>query len=404
MSQAKRSHHFTMLQSGGAFQAAKRISEAIEQQGIRSELYVVNSPHMDLKSKIGAKLDHQLEIRNKEGFTVSHFRSYGTANRMFKTKPDGFGPSDIVNLHWIAGNNLEQNLDFLDLKPWFWTVHDENVFTSFCHVTHGCLGYLSGCLECPQAPKFMRNRVSQSYNKRRNFLTRERSNLTMIAPSNWMRKRLESFLDGKSTNVVTIKNPVPLNVFKPKPANTETKNSTTISLGYLGSNYSQSKNSREALGIIRKLVSENTHRKFKLICFGEPFNEVVEGPELRYVAQDSSQELIAEGLKELDVLIYTSNADNLPNFLSEAQACGVSVFALDRGGVGETFLDGKSGVLARDANQIYLALSNLIMHSEKMEFFRLNARIFAESNFNPSKIGKEYIDTYAYFNQFGRSH
>lgn len=404
MSQAKRSHHFTMLKSGGAFQAAKRISEAIELQGIQSELHVVNSPHMDLKSKIGAKLDHQLEIRNKEGFTVSHFRSYGTASKMFKTKLDGFGPSDIVNLHWIAGNNLERNLDFLNLKPWFWTVHDENVFTSFCHVTHGCLGYLSGCLECPQAPKLMRNRVSQSYNKRRSFLTRERSNLTMIAPSNWMRKRLESFLDGKSSNVVTIKNPVPLNVFKPKPAKIKTKNHTIISMGYLGSNYSQSKNSREALEIIRKLVGENTHCKFRLICFGEPFNEDIEGPEMHYVAHDSSQELIAEEMRELDVMIYTSNADNLPNFLSEAQACGVSVFALDRGGVGETFLDGKSGVLAKDANEIYLALSNLITHSEKLEFFSLNARIFAESNFNPAVIGKQYIDTYAYFNEFGRSH
>ncbi|WP_417514350.1 glycosyltransferase [Minwuia sp.] len=57
----------------------------------------------------------------------------------------------------------------------------------------------------------------------------------------------------------------------------------------------------------------------------------------------------------MDVLLLTSRTEGFPNVLVEAQATGCPVVATDAGGARETFLDGKTGFLVREATPAALA-------------------------------------------------
>ncbi|HMN95826.1 MAG TPA: glycosyltransferase [Phycisphaerales bacterium] len=50
------------------------------------------------------------------------------------------------------------------------------------------------------------------------------------------------------------------------------------------------------------------------------------------------------------LLLLVSKAEGMPNVLIEAQSLGVPVIATDAGGAAETFADGRSGILCRDAS------------------------------------------------------
>jgi glycosyltransferase involved in cell wall biosynthesis len=386
--------HLNLLNSGGAFVAARRISDAIADQGIFSELKTLSPREKNLLQKIGGKGDYLLEKINPQNYTVSHFRTLGTAPVPPQNTDHRNNSQKIVNLHWMAGMNLELILNQALSPSWFWTVHDENVMTSYCHISGNCKQYETECRSCPQAPRILRGRVLQSFKRRARFLEENSSRLTLISPSNWMRNRLATGKNTSKLNVVTVRNPIPLDIFKPALPGAKIRDLEVMHIGYLGSNYAKSKNSVLAFNVLNAFIKSKPDTKFRLVCIGERFEKDPNEGVTRQIQSGSSEEEMAIHFRELDVLLYSSEADNLPNLLVEAQASGVAVIALDVGGVKETFLDGYSGLLCRDFRDLTNALEVLSNSRPKLDFFSRCAREFAEAKFNPSLIGKQYIELY----------
>jgi glycosyltransferase involved in cell wall biosynthesis len=383
--------HVSLLNTGGAFVAASRISKAISDQGVLSELKTLMPEKKNIIQKIGSKTDYLLQRANPSGHTVSHFRTLGVKPISRENMNLDCDSQKIVNLHWVAGMNIERILNQSLSLNWFWTAHDENVMTGYCHITGTCKKFEADCTFCPQAPSILKGRVKQSFHSRSQFFDENMSRLTLISPSNWMRDRLAKAKSTSKLNLVTIRNPVPLEIFKPLHG---VKDSKVISVGYLGSNYAKSKNSAAAFDVLKAFLQTSPDLNFKLVCIGEKF-ELDPNSEITVQIKPGSPEgVIARQFRELDILLYTSEADNLPNLLVEAQASGVVVVALDFGGIKETFSDGASGILCRDLRDLSNALEALSNSASKLDSFSRNARKYAEENFDPSSIGKHYINLY----------
>jgi glycosyltransferase involved in cell wall biosynthesis len=95
-----------------------------------------------------------------------------------------------------------------------------------------------------------------------------------------------------------------------------------------------------------------------------------------------------------DCAFSCSAEDALPNFLIEAQACGLPVVAMDYRGVKECFLPGKSGYLVENddldlfKNRVYQLISD---KSERRSMSE-HARQWAPPHFDPKVRLKEWVD------------
>ncbi len=93
------------------------------------------------------------------------------------------------------------------------------------------------------------------------------------------------------------------------------------------------------------------------------------------------------------IAIHASSKESLPNFLVEAQSFGLPVVAYDVDGVGETFLNEKSGFLIENENegQFVEKLSRIVeSHDLRLQMSQA-AREYARRNFSPETQISTYI-------------
>ena len=93
-----------------------------------------------------------------------------------------------------------------------------------------------------------------------------------------------------------------------------------------------------------------------------------------------------------DVFLNLSRADNLPNCLVEAAACGLPAVTLDNGGCGETVIHGTTGFAVKNAKEATEASAQLLSDSTTHEAFADAARQFACDNFSDKDYAQHIIE------------
>ncbi|MCA1748723.1 MAG: glycosyltransferase, partial [Sphingomonadales bacterium] len=101
-------------------------------------------------------------------------------------------------------------------------------------------------------------------------------------------------------------------------------------------------------------------------------------------------------LSAFDIFWQTSASEGLPNALIEAQFAGLPVIAFDVGGVGETFIDGETGVLVPSGDTGRLAAESLarLADREWIENARSKAPIQAAARFSADRFHSELTGLY----------
>lgn len=92
-------------------------------------------------------------------------------------------------------------------------------------------------------------------------------------------------------------------------------------------------------------------------------------------------------LQAADMCVHASRTESQPNALIEAQACGLPVVAWDTAGVGETFIDGESGLLVPygEVRGFAEAAARLIGDAGLRAAFGQRGRAFALEKFDDAK-------------------
>ena len=98
-----------------------------------------------------------------------------------------------------------------------------------------------------------------------------------------------------------------------------------------------------------------------------------------------------------DVLLFTSQEDNLPNMILEAMACSLPVVAYRVGGVPELVEHGKTGLLADpfDASSLCEHLRTILRNAELREGMGRTARFAVAASFTLEAQARLYRDLYA---------
>ena len=390
-----KTRHFSLLSHGGAWVASQRLANELSKLGVDSDAVGVKSnfqEHEFLLNRTGSKID--FEISKGSHIKGSLFKSTSVGKSILQSL--GREPMDLINLHWVPGritNSLEEVLRKFTVV---FTLHDMNLFTGFCHHSGSCSNFENNCQNCPQARTIMTRQISNSQQRKSKVLS-QIPNLQLISPSNWLASQAAKSSALKNAKITVIKNPVPLEIYKPGLKASKQRN--VIKLVILGSDSNHSKGVYRIIPVLRDLIGSYPTGFLQFLVLGRKHEELPQDIQEELIVSDNDV-LMSKALSSCDLVLYSSKFENFPSLLTESQACGVPILAMNVGGVGETFLPGNSGELVPESEiEFRNCLIQLLDSPQKLHEFSINARKFSEKEFCGADIAERYLEIYstAYF-------
>lgn len=348
--------------SGGAAIAAYRHHEAMKRNGIDSQMLVVNKYRSDIdivsypinkiRKFIYRVVNHALQ-RYYKFYATWSWNIIGCDLSEVKEVKE----ADIIILHWINQNFLSlKSLENIlrTRKPIYWFLHDMWPITGGCHHAFNCVAFQSYCRKCPLINnKKGSNRIKdiayRQFQYKKNVFDRY-TNLTFITPSKWLFENVKRSRLGKNHNILLSRNILDTELFSPKDKFESRKklslplNKKLILFGAdnIGSPYKGWSFLKEALNGL----SDN----YTCVIYGIANESEINGIRIPIInlGKINDIEKLIELYSACDVFVSPSLADNYPNVLIEAMACGLVCVGFNTGGIPEIIKSGENGYIVNE--------------------------------------------------------
>ncbi len=309
---------------------------------------------------------------------------------------------DVVNIHNLHGASLPATLpvELSRTAPVVWTLHDMWAFTGTCAYAMGCRKFESACEgTCPMAdtyPASPATRVPGQF-EQRVLALQAAGRIAFATPSKWLADEAQrGMLD--AFDVRAIPNSVELDRFRPIERNAA-RQSLDLPLGRpVFVTAATPGDPRKGASVLYEALARLNRPNTILLQLGGTMpDDLVGGWDHRVLTGIHDPRLMRRAYSAADAHILPTLADNLPNTLLEAAACGVPSIGSDVGGVGEAIDAGKTGWLVSpgDADALAVRIGGVIdQPADQADTQRRACRVFAESNFAPALQARRYIDLF----------
>jgi L-malate glycosyltransferase len=176
--------------------------------------------------------------------------------------------------------------------------------------------------------------------------------------------------------------------------------STHFKLIHISSFVEKAKNIRNLLDAVKIAHDTNQDIRLDLIGDGVDFNLVKAYANkipgnlgfIHFMGILTGQKLV-NAIQQSDVLIISSDYENLPCVITEAMACGLPIISTDVGGIHE-HITNEYGILVPPRDSEKLSKAILIMVNRAGQFDPINIRKYAVEQFSYESIGKMYLEIY----------
>lgn len=301
---------------------------------------------------------------------------------------------DVINLHILHCWNVNLPILFRFLKkskvPVIWTMHDCWAVTGQCpHFSMiRCSKWITGCYQCPQYREYPGVFVDQSklmWKLKKKWFT-SLDNMTIVAPSNWLKSVIErSYLQKYPVKVIN--NGINLNIFKPTDSNFRKIYNCKNKYIILGVAFDW--NNKKGLDVFIDL-SNYLDESYQIVLVGTDKNIDKKLPtKIISVNRTASQQELAEIYSVADVFINPTREDTFPTVNIEALACGTPVITFKTGGSPEC-IDSTCGfVVERDDIEMLIKKIKLVC---TQRFFLKDNCVIRAQNYNLDDKFNEYID------------
>ena len=412
---------FNTTLSGGAAIAARRLHHALLDSGTQSRFWYLGHKRQTVIDDASYTSAKNLWDR-KQNFLLSEIRKHFHKikfRRSLRGRPSGleiFSSSrtypqtqvdfkklgtDIVQLHWIV--KLIDYPSFFasipDDVPIVWTLHDMNPFTGGCHHADACRKFTSVCQYCPQLGRPGSHDVSRgTYEiKQRAF---ERKNMHIVTPSRWLESHVrQSALMGSAASIQTIRNGLNTSLFAPRDRALARKRFGLSEKDFvIGCGAAQLTNERKGFREFLDTYARLRNRKQCVaLAMGDGESPVHEsGISLRTTGYLEKASDIVDFYSALDIFVITSKAENLPQTVVEAMACGVPTVGFAVGGIPEIVQPGCTGLLGPvgDCHLLAQHIDSLIEWPEGRKQMGVESRKLAVREFNEEQQVQQYLELY----------
>ena len=371
---------------GGAYVACQRLYNALKKQG-------VDVSFVAIKATKWSFLWERFCIWVANRFSRKNLFAVSIANTGTDiSKLPEVCEADIIHLHWINQGGLSlhniQQIQALG-KPIVWTMHDMWPFTGICHHAYECLAYEKQCGRCPQASNILAKQVYE--NKRRVW-----HKMHFVGCSRWITALAEKSGLKLDNMVCSIPNPIDTELFCPI-----TKQEAKMELGLddkkkyvlfgAMNTTAPMKGFQYLLEADKLLHDENIQYLVVGKNSATLINQLAhEGIDLGYVTDERQKALIYNAA---DVFITPSLAENLPNMIMEAMACGTPCVGFKIGGIPEMIDHQINGYVAKYKNAEDLARGIEWVLSAKNDLNK-EARQKVMNAYSEEVVANQYIALY----------
>jgi len=388
----------------GASVSSYRFHKALLEKGFGSHILcgLKESLAFDSSLVIPGKFSYIPNALVGKAFNFFGLQSFGYPSSFFIKRSKLINNwADIVilrNLHWWYLS--------IGILPWIskkvpliWRLPDMWPLTGHCSYPYNCNRWLVGCGRCPNLgdyPELYIDTTQFLWKRKKRIYQKLKSKLVFVSPSKWLYTKLKQSPLTCDFHCEIIPTAIDLNTFKP-----ENKKEVRKTLGIrddervvMFSAFKISDKRKGASDIINIINNLSKQISFPLtvLCLGHtksdmPFSKKIKVVNAGFIRDDRA---IASYYNAADLYISMSKADNLPNTLVEASACGIPIVTLDRGGCKETLINNESGYLIENRKEAEQAILKLLTDTEKQKSFSSKAREFAEKKFSMDLQVKRY--------------
>lgn len=390
---------------GGAAISMYRLHQALQKKGQGSRILCGRkfSTDLDVKPIVPTKYGWFFNEVTDKLFNAIGLQAFGNlssfALRALQKELDW---AQIILLKNIHGHYLNLGaLPWLSQRaPIIWRLADMWPFTGHCAYSYECERWLTGCGHCPHLREYPALPVDTTHflwQRKKTLYSRLRGRLVIVSPSQWLLKLISRSPLLQEFPAVVIPSAVNLDIFRPglRAAARETlglRAEEKVVMFSAVNLHDERKGAPELLGVLERLARESA-RPLTVLTLGHHHFQGSLPASLRLVKIGfvSDDRFLALCYNAADVYLSLSRADNLPNTLIEAAACGLPVITLDRGGCAEAIDSGKSGYAVADSQEAGQRLVDLLKDDEKLGHFSRRAREVAQERFGMEAQGDAYI-------------
>lgn len=318
-------------------------------------------------------------------------------------------PPDIVHAHNLHGGYFDLTyLPALSRRlPVVLTLHDEWLLTGHCAYSFACTRWQHGCGHCPDLtiyPALAHD--GTAYNWQRKAAIYAQSRLYIATPSLWLMDHVQrSMLRPAAARVIP--NGIDLGVYHPAD-----RRAARLALGlppdrtillFVASGaptnpFKDYTTIAHAVARVAAALPEAAKSGLLFIALGGHANSesVQDGITIRHIPFQSDPTQVARYYQAADLFLHAARADNFPNTLLEAQACGTPVIATAVGGIPETLADGVTGLLVPPADSAAMAqrICDLLADAPRRAAMSHAAAAHARAHFDLNRQVDDYLTWY----------
>jgi glycosyltransferase involved in cell wall biosynthesis len=311
---------------------------------------------------------------------------------------------DIINLHNTVGAYFETSLvkKLSHIAPVVWTLHDMWSFTGNSSHAFNNVSWkhLRNDRELTKIPPTIGINTGSFLLRQKKRIYHD-SNLTIVTPSIWLTNLARQSPVFEGIYIEQIYNGVDLDVYKPQNKQTAklklkipSDNNTVMFSSHFLTKHNPWKGGTDLIEILRK-INAYTRKKISFLVLGEgKIDELhaFENFDIQYMGYVNDESKICDCLNASDLFIYPTRADNLPNSLVEAIACGTPCITFDIGGNKEIIRNNYNGIIIEpfDLESFARNTISLLENKTKLNEFYLNCEIMARKHFQLRAMIERY--------------
>ena len=232
----------------------------------------------------------------------------------------------------------------------------------------------------------------------------EKVMFTIVTPSKWLGECVENSRLFSRLKVVNIPNPIDLDRYRPVENKLDARiilglplDKKLILFGSIQANTDRRKGYHHLCAALEILGKSGIMKEdVELLIFGtlSMGKESLSGITAHHLGTIYDESLLIAIYNAADVMVLPTEADNLPNTIQEATACGTPCVGFKVGGMPDMIKHQETGYLANPFDTQDLATGIDWVLKNKGEALTRRVRENAERLFNPAERVTDYLDLY----------